>query len=92
MKRKSLLETALAEEKNVSTVVSNTTKADSKFLTRAKRDLEDTIEDLKEQLEKRLSSTTALDKSVIESTYNQIKQAETTLELYKEFEKEFISE
>lgn len=92
MKRKALLEVALSEEKNVTTVVTNTTKADSKFLTREKRALEDEIEDLKEQLEARLSSTTALDKSVIENTYNKIKQTEATLALYKEFEKEFISE
>ena len=92
MKRKELLEAGLTEEKNVTTVVTKTIKEDSKFLTRAKRDLEDKIQDLEDQLENRLSSQTALDKSVIESLFNSIKENKTTLELYKEFEKTYITE
>lgn len=90
MKRKELLENSLQEEKNLQTVVSNTTKQDSKFLTREKRNLEDKIEDLKEQLEQRLSQTSAIDKSVIEVLYNSMKETEKTLGLYKSFESEFI--
>lgn len=92
MKRKQLLEASLQEEKNVATVVSVTTKADEKFLKRTKRDLEDNIEDLTERIQNRLSSTEPLDKSVVENLYNELKEVKSTLVLYKEFEKEFISE
>jgi hypothetical protein len=92
MKRKELLETTLSEEKNVNVVLEVTTKADAKFLKRTKRDLEDKIEDLQEQLQNRLSSTEPLDKSVVENLYNQLVNTKSTLELYKTFEKEFISE
>ncbi len=92
MKRKELLSVALSEEKNVNTVLDNTTKADNKFLKRAVRDLEDKIEDLGEKLQVRLSSTEALDKAVVENLYNDIVTTKATLELYKDFDKEFISE
>ncbi len=92
MKRKELLETSLSEEKNVATVVTNTTNADTKFLKRTKRDLEDKIEDLGEKLQVRLSSTEPLDKSVVENLYNELQTTKSTLDLYKSFEKEFISE
>lgn len=92
MKRKELLSVALSEEKNVNTVLDNTTKADSKFLKRTVRDLEDKIEDLGEKLQARLSSTEPLDKAVVENLYNEIVTTKATLELYKDFEKEFISE
>lgn len=92
MKRKELLETALLEEKNAQTVVENTKKADAKFLKREKRNLEDKIEDLEEKLQVRLSSTEPLDKSVVENLYNELQTTKSTLDLYKSFEKEFISE
>ena len=41
MKRRELLQVTLSEEKNVQTVVENATKADSKFLKREKRNLEE---------------------------------------------------
>lgn len=92
MKRTELLKVTLSEEKNVNTVLDNTTKADAKFLKRTKRDLEDKIEDLQEKLQVRLSSTEPLDKSVVENLYNELQTTKSTLDLYKSFEKEFISE
>jgi hypothetical protein len=92
MKRTDLLKVTLSEEKNVNTVLDNTTKADAKFLKRTKRDLEDKIEDLQEKLQVRLSSTEPLDKSVVENLYNELQTTKSTLDLYKSFEKEFISE
>ena len=92
MKRTDLLKVTLSEEKNVNTVLDNTTKADTKFLKRTKRDLEDKIEDLQERLQVRLSSTEPLDKAVVENLYNELQTTKSTLDLYKSFEKEFISE
>ena len=92
MKRTDLLKVTLSEEKNVNTVLDNTTKADTKFLKRTKRDLEDKIEDLQEKLQVRLSSTEPLDKAVGENLYNELQTTKSTLGLYKSFEKEFISE
>lgn len=92
MKRADLLKVTLSEEKNVTAVLDNTTKADSKFLKRTKRNLEDTIEDLQERLQVRLSSTEPLDKAVVEKLYNELQTTKATLDLYKSFEKEFISE
>ena len=92
MKRTDLLKVTLSEEKNVNTVLDNTTKADTKFLKRTKRNLEDTIEDLQERLQVRLSSTEPLDKAVVENLYNELQTTKATLDLYKSFEKEFISE
>lgn len=90
MKRKQLLESSLAEQKNVDTVIATTLKKDVKTLNKAKRDLEDQIEEAEEQLEERLSSDTPLDKSVVEVTYSKIKDLKATLELYKSFEAEFL--
>lgn len=92
MKRKQLLESALSTGENVKSVVEITTTKDNKFLKRTKQSLENEIEDLKEQLEARLSSEAVLDKSVIEVTFLNLKNSENLLELYKSFEKEYISE
>lgn len=91
-KRKELLETSMTEEKNVSMVVANTVAADNKFLKRAKRDIEDSIEDLGESLKQRLSQTEAIDKSVVEVQYQQLASLKAKLELYKEFERNYLSE
>lgn len=90
MNRKQLLESALTETKNVETVVATTLKKDVKTLNKAKRDLEDQIEEAEEQLEERLSSDTPLDKSVVEVTYAKIKDLKAVLELYESFEAEFL--
>jgi hypothetical protein len=92
MKRAELLKVTLSEEKNVNTVLENTTKSDAKFLKRTKRDLEDRLEDLSERLQVRLSSTEPLDKAVVENLYNELQNTKSTLSLYQSFEKEFISE
>jgi hypothetical protein len=91
MKREVLLKTSLAEDKNVNVVIENTLKADTKFLKRTKRDLEDKIEDLQEKLQVRLSSTEPLDKSVVENIYSTIVTTKETLKLYEAFEKEFVN-
>ena len=46
--RKTLLESAMTEEKNVKTVIATTLLKDVKFLKRTKRDLEDAIEEVNE--------------------------------------------
>ena len=91
MNRKQLLETSLTEEKNVATLVTNTITKDQKFLKKAKRDLEDLIEDTKDALEERLSSNALIDKSVVEVLYAKLKETESLLNTYKAFEKEFYT-
>jgi hypothetical protein len=91
MNRKQLLESSLTEEKNVTTVVAVTLKKDVKALSKAKRDLEDSLEEAEEKLEERLSSGVPLDKSVVEVLYSNLVNLKTTLELYSNFEKEFIT-
>jgi hypothetical protein len=91
MKRKEYLESAMTEEKNVATVVSTTLKKDAKVLSKAKRDLEDDLDEAEEVLEERLSSNVTLDKSVIEVLFAKIQDLKSTLALYKEFEKTYLT-
>jgi len=91
MNRKQLLESAMTEEKNVNAVVASTLKKDSKFLTKAKRDLEDKLDDVEESIEERLSSNTPLDKSVVEVLFAERESLKASIKLYEDFEKEFIS-
>ena len=91
MKRKDYLESAMTEEKNVATVVATTLKKDIKVLNKAKRDLQDALDEAEESLEERLSSSTALDKSVVEVLFAKIKQLTTTISLYEEFEEKYLS-
>ncbi len=90
MKRKDYLESAMTEEKNVATVVATTLKKDIKVLNKAKRDLQDTLDEAEESLEERLSSSTSLDKSVVEVLFAKIKQLTTTIALYEEFEEKYL--
>jgi len=92
MNRKQLLESAMTEEKNVNAVVASTLKKDSKFLTKAKRDLEDKLDDVEESIEERLSSNLPLDRSVVEALFAERESLKASIELYEKFEKEFISE
>jgi len=92
MNRKQLLESSITEQKNVDTVIAITLKKDAKTINKAKRDLEDQLEEAEEALEERLSSDVPLDKSVVEVTYSKIKDLKASLALYKEFEKEFLGE
>lgn len=61
-------------------------------MKRAKRDLEDEVEDLEEALRSRLSSETPIDKSVIENTYSSLKAKKATLKLYNQFEEEYLTD
>jgi len=88
--RKQLLEEALTEEKNVATVVTRTLAKDVKALKKARRELEEKIEDAEDLLEERLSSNVTLDKSVVEVTFSYLQDLKATLALYDAFEKEFL--
>lgn len=90
MNRKTLLESNLTEEKNVTTLVTNTLAKDVKALKKAKRESEDALEELEEALEERLSSSVPLDKAVVEVTYSRIKDLKNILSLYEDFEKEYL--
>ena len=90
MNRKQLLESNLTEEKNVATLVTNALTSDAKAFKKLKRDVEDEIEEAEDKLEERLSSSIPLDKSVVEVTYRELKDAKEKLELYKEFEEQFL--
>lgn len=91
MNRKELLSANLSEEKNVTTVVTNTLAKDAKFIKKAKRDLEDRIEDAEEKLEERLSSNIPLDKSVVEVLFDSLLGLKATLTLYDKFEREVLA-
>lgn len=92
MKRKDLLQENLTEEKNVKTLVDSTVGKDVKFVKRAKRDLEDEIEDSEEKLKERLSANTPIDKNTIEEIYGSIKEKKELLGVYKSFEKEYLTD
>lgn len=88
--RKQFLESVLTEEKNVSVVIESTLKKDVKALSKAKRAIEDAIEDAEDVLEERLSSSVPLDKSVVEASFANIKRLKESLSLYKEFEETYF--
>lgn len=90
MNRKESLEASLTEDKNVTTVVASTLKKDVKAISRAKREVQDKLDEAEEELEERLASNTTLDKSVVEVTYSKVKELKATLKLYEDFEKEFL--
>lgn len=90
MNRKQYLESAMTEEKNVVTVVASTLKKDAKVLSKAKRDLEDALDEAEESLEERLSSNTPLDKSVVEVLFSKISDLKSTIALYESFEKTYF--
>lgn len=90
MKRKSLLELGLQEEKNVTAKLEGILEEDAKFIKRAKRDLEDKAEDLESSLKKRLSSELPLDKAVIEVMYAELLDTERTLAIYNSFEEDYL--
>lgn len=92
MNRKQLLESAMTEEKNVATVVTTTLKKDAKVLNKAKRDLEDTLDEVEESLEERLSSNVPLDKSVVEVLFAKRQHLRSLLDLYDEFEEAYFTD
>jgi len=92
MNRRSLLESNLTEGQNVTTVISNTLAKDAKFIKKAKRDLEDSIEVAEEALEERLASNTPLDKSTVEVLFAKILELKESAKLYEQFEKEILAQ
>ena len=92
MNRKELLELSLNEDKNVINLVNVAISEDKRFIKRAKRNLEDEIEDLQVDLKNRLSSNSPVDASVVEVTYGQIKSIKEKLDLYVQFEKEYLKD
>jgi hypothetical protein len=92
MNRRQLLASALTEEKNVSTLVATTIKKDNKVLSKAKRDLQDSLDEAEEALEQRLSTDAPLDKSVVEVLFAKVKNLKESIQLYEEFEKEYLNE
>jgi hypothetical protein len=91
MNRKNLLEGALTEEKNVTTIVTTTLAKDAKFIKKAKRDLDDALEEAEEKLEERLSSNAPLDKSTVEVLFAKILDLKASLSLYEKFEAEVLA-
>jgi hypothetical protein len=90
MKRQELLQLRLNEDKQLETQITQTLKDDKKFIRRAKRDLEDSIEDLEAELQKRLSSEVALDKSIVEVHFTQLLAKKELLNTYEQFEKNYL--
>lgn len=91
MKRSELLKSSQSKEDNAALVVESTLNADTKFLNRSRRALEEQIEDIDEAIRQRLSESTPIDKSTVEVLYADLLTKRETLNLYKSFEKEFIS-
>lgn len=87
--RKSLLE-ATQNGENPTTALSNLLTKDVKTLKKAKRDIDDQLEEAEEELLERLSSPTPLDKAVVEITFNKVKGLQEKLELYNEFENTYF--
>jgi hypothetical protein len=92
MTREELLKTGLVEEKNVTTIITNILAKDAKFLKRAKRDLEDQLDEASDKLEERLTSNIPIDASTVLSVYGKIKELEEQLELYASFKDTYFSE
>ena len=90
--RRTLLKTSFSKDENVEAVFAEILEEDKDFLVRAKRDLDDEIKELEKQLKKRFKSQVVLDKATIESTYGGIQDAKAKLQLYKDFEKAYITE
>lgn len=92
MKRQELLSVSFSQEKNQEVLVEEILAKDNKFIKREIRSLEDKVEDLEEEFNARLKSQAPLDSATITVLFAGIKGAKETLELYKEFQKEYLSE
>ena len=92
MKRQELLSVSFSQEKNQEVLVEEILAKDNKFIKREIRRLEDKIEDLEEEFNARLKSQEPLDSATITVLFAGIKEAKKTLELYKEFKKEYLNE
>lgn len=92
MKAKQLLTNVMEAENNTSAKVENLIKKNVKFLDRKIADIERELEDKYDEIEKRLSSETLLDESVVEVLYQQISDLEIKQALYISFKDEFFEE
>lgn len=92
MNRKEFLQVSLTEDKNIESVIKITLAKDTKMINRAKRDLEDALEEMEETLKTRLMSQEPLDNSTILVTYSGVRQLKDTIALYDEFKKEYFTE
>lgn len=90
MKRAEALKQTLDEDKSKEVKINQTLKNDAKFIKRSKRDIEDAIEDLEAELQKRLISEVPLDKATVEVTFASIQTQKALLETYKNFEQEYL--
>lgn len=92
MKRQELLAVGFSQEKNQEVLVKEILAKDNKFIKREIRNLEDKIEDLKEEFNSRLKSEVPVDATTVTVMFAGIKETEKMLELYKEFQKIYLSE
>ena len=92
MKAKQLLTNVMEAKNNTSTKVENLIKKNVKFLDRKIADIERELEDKYDEIEKRLSSETLLDESVVEVLYQRISDLEQKQVLYISFKDEFFEE
>lgn len=90
--RKQLLNVALNKENNPESLVSEIEAKDKKFLKRKLTALENEKDDAEEELEKRLSETTGIDESVVESLFAKVEATKTKINLYEKFQTYFNSE
>lgn len=92
MNRKEFLQVSLTEDKNIESVIKITLSKDAKMINRAKRDLEDALEEAEEALKTRMMSQEPLDKATILVTYAKVKEFKDTIALYDEFKAEYFTE
>lgn len=92
MNRKEFLQASLTEDKNIESVIKITLSKDAKMINRAKRDLEDALEEAEEALKTRMMSQEPLDKATILVTYAKVKEFKDTISLYDEFKAEYFTE
>lgn len=92
MNRKEFLQASLTEDKNIESVIKITLSKDAKMINRAKRDLEDALEEAEEALKTRMMSQEPLDKATILVTYAKVKEFKDTIALYDEFKAEYFTE
>lgn len=85
MKRVEFLKINMCKETDVEVLTKAIVAKDEKFLRRHIRDLKDQVEDLEEDLEKRLSSDVPLDKSTLE-LYRRIINLEEEIAVADSFE------
>lgn len=91
MSRFSLLTSLFESKDNKEVRIREIIKADEKFLKRRIQEIGNELEDLEEALTSRLQSELVIDKSTVENDYQSIIIKRNLLELYKEFQKEFLT-